>query len=67
MKLQAEEARLQYSVDSANARIMIRQAELNKAERNLGRTKLVAPFDGVVNAVFFEVGDYAASGQIAVR
>lgn len=67
LKLQAEEARLQYSVDSANARIMIRQAELNKAERNLGRTKLVAPFDGVVNAVFFEVGDYAASGQIAIE
>ena len=67
LKLQAEEANLRHSVDSATARMMIVRSRLNKAERNLKRTKLPAPFDGMVNAVFVEVGDYVTPGQIALE
>jgi len=67
IKLQAEEARMRHSVDSATARMMIQQSELNKAQRNLERTRLVAPFQGVVDSVYVEVGDYVIPGQVAVE
>ena len=37
---------------------MIEQARLNKADRNLKRAQLISPFDGTVNDVYVEVGDY---------
>ena len=43
------------------------QARLNKARRNLERTKLVSPFDGVINSVHVEVGDYVSPGQTALE
>ena len=64
---QSEEARLKHSVDSARSRLMIEQAHLNKAQRNLERTKLVAPFAGTVNTVHVEVGDYVSPGQSALE
>lgn len=64
---QAEEARLKHSVDSARSRLMIEQARLNKAERNLKRAQLMAPFDGTVNDVYVEVGDYVSPGQAALE
>ena len=67
LQRQAEEARLRHSVDIAAARIKTKRAVLNKAQRNLDRTRLVAPFTGTVNAVTVEVGDFAASGQVAIE
>ena len=64
---QAEEARLKHSVDSARSRLMIEQAKLNKAERNLKRTKLLAPFDGTVNIIYVELGDYVSPGEPALE
>ena len=64
---QSEEARLKHSVDSARSRLMIEQARLNKAQRNLERTKLVSPFDGTINTIHAEIGDYVAPGQSAVE
>lgn len=64
---QAEEARLKHSVDSARSRLMIEQAHLNKAERNLKRAQLVSPFGGTVNDVYVEVGDYVSPGQAALE
>jgi RND family efflux transporter MFP subunit len=64
---QAEEARLKHSVDSARSRLMIEQARLNKAERNLKRTQLLSPFNGTVNVVYVEVGDYVSPGQAALE
>lgn len=64
---QAEEARFKHSVDSARSRLMIEQARLNKAERNLNRTKLLSPFDGTINVIHVEVGDYVSPGQAALE
>ena len=64
---QAEEARLQHGVDAVRSRLLIEQARLNKAERNLRRTRLKAPFSGTVNRVHVEVGDYVAPGQAALE
>lgn len=63
----AEEARLKHSVDSARSRLVIEQAELNKAERSLSRTQLVSPFAGIVNSVYVEVGDYVSPGEAALE
>ena len=64
---EAEEARLGHSVDAARSRLLIEQARLNKAERDLQRTRLRAPFSGAINRVHVEVGDYVAPGQPALE
>ena len=67
LRQQAEEARLRYSVDSAKSRLKIQRANLKKAERNLQRTRLTAPFNSTVNKVAVEVGDYVSPGQVAIE
>lgn len=67
LQYEAEEARLKYSVETAEARLQSRLAELNRARRNVERTRLTAPFDATVNSVELEVGDYAATGQTAIE
>ena len=62
----SEEARLRASVNAAPARIATRKAALDRAQRNLRRTHLSAPFAGRVNAVLLNVGDYATANQKAV-
>ena len=64
---QEEETRLQHNVDSAEARMQIRRAALNKAQRNLQRSRLVAPYISKVNAVYVDVGDYISAGQVALE
>ncbi len=64
---QAEETRLKHSVDSARSRLMIEQTRLNKTKRNLKRAKLISPYDGIVNDVYVEVGDYVSPGQAALE
>jgi len=64
---QADEARLKHSVDSARSRLMIEQTRLNKADRNLERSQLLSPFNGTVNVVYVEVGDYVSPGQVALE
>lgn len=63
----AEEARLRASVDTAPQRIAVRRAARDRAERNLARTRLRAPFAGVVNEVMFNRGDYASQTGTAVE
>lgn len=58
--LRTDAARLRYSVD-ANA------ARLARARLDLERTRLVAPFEGRVNAVLLDVGDYATRGSEAAE
>jgi RND family efflux transporter MFP subunit len=64
---QEEETRLKHSVDTAEARLNTRRAALNLAERNLERSKLVAPFAGTINSVLFDVGDHISSGQVSME
>ncbi len=65
-RLQGEEARLKHGLESSRSRLMIEQARLNIAERNLQRTRLVAPFSGVVNSINVDVGDYVSPNQAAL-
>lgn len=67
LQYQAEEARLRYSVETAQARLQSQLATLDRARRNVERTRLVAPFAATVNSVTMEVGDYVTSGQTAVE
>ncbi len=50
-------------VGVANATIMQRKAELEKAQLNLSYTVIVAPSDGVVSKVNAHVGQYLQAGQ----
>ena len=64
--LQAEVARLEFSVSTANARIGTKKSRRDIAKRNLSRTTLRAPFAGWVNEVMVETGDYVNVNQTAV-
>ena len=64
---QSEEARLRSSVAIGPQQIAAKQAGLSRAERNLDRTQLRAPFAGRVNRVELEVGDYAVRNQRALE
>ncbi len=63
----SEQARLRSSVGMGPQRIAASKAKLDSAERNLQRAQLTAPFNGRVNAVFLNSGDYAAQNQQAVE
>ncbi len=63
LQLQAEEARLDYAVSTAAARLSLRQAELDRAERDLARSAISAPFAGTVNELLVDVGDHVAKNQ----
>jgi len=67
IQLEEEKARLQHSVATANSRLRSIETVLSKAERNLERAKLRAPFAGTVNSVNLEIGDYVAAGQTALE
>lgn len=67
LNLKGEIARLDYSVETAEERIGLRRVELFRAERNLQRTRLIAPYDGIVNAVYVERGDYVSPTQVALE
>ena len=64
---QSEEARLKSSVVVGPQRVAARKAALSRAERNLDRTRLRAPFSGRINQVELELGDYAVRNQQALE
>jgi RND family efflux transporter MFP subunit len=63
LQLESEVAQLKSRVDSAEARLVLKQAARKRAARNLARTQLLAPFAGSVNAVNVQVGDYVTPNQ----
>lgn len=67
LQLESEVAQLNSRVDSAEARLALKQAVRNRAARNMERTQLLAPFAGNVNAVNVQVGDYVTPGEMAVE
>ena len=64
--LQAEVARLEYSVATNNARVRMKRAQRDIAKRNLKRTTLFAPFDGIINDVIVDEGDYVNANESAL-
>jgi multidrug efflux pump subunit AcrA (membrane-fusion protein) len=67
LQLEADVAQLRSRVDSAETRLALKQAERNRAARNLARTQLPAPFAGSVNAVHVQVGDYVMPNQMVAE
>ena len=64
---QTEAANLRYFVDTAEARLQSRQSTYERARTNFERTVLKAPFNGRLNSISVDVGDYARSGQVAAE
>jgi multidrug efflux pump subunit AcrA (membrane-fusion protein) len=60
-QLRGEHLRLKYALDTAQQRIALKTAARDKAQRNVERTTLRAPFDGLVNQVSVDPGDYATT------
>lgn len=67
LQLVAEEERLHFSVDTAVSRIALRESALRRAQRDLERSQLRAPFDAVINHVAVEVGDFVTTSQVVVE
>jgi len=67
LQLQSNQAQLRYSVDTAQARLKSARAARARAARNLQRTGLTAPFNGTVNVVNLEAGDYVTPSAIALE
>jgi multidrug resistance efflux pump len=63
----SEEARLRASVATGSQRVAAGKAAMDRAQRNLDRTTLKAPFAGRVNQVQLDVGDYASRNQQALE
>jgi RND family efflux transporter MFP subunit len=66
LRLQAEAARLEHSVATAESRLKVREAALHRAARDLQRTRLTAPFSATIDSVAAEVGDYLTPGKPVV-
>jgi len=58
LQLQSEETRLAYTVNTAQQRLSALQSALKRAQRNVQRTHLTAPYSGRVNRVLIEEGDH---------
>ncbi|WP_039959484.1 efflux RND transporter periplasmic adaptor subunit [endosymbiont of Riftia pachyptila] len=67
LKLESDAVRLSFGIDSGTARLAKQQAAAARAERNLQRSQLLAPFDGRVNRVEVEVGDYLQPASLVVE
>ncbi|MCU7879331.1 MAG: efflux RND transporter periplasmic adaptor subunit [Candidatus Thiodiazotropha sp. (ex Lucinoma aequizonata)] len=67
INLQSEEVRLAYSMQSSRARLARQDAALSRAQRNLDRTRLLAPFTGRVNRVMAEVGEYLQGNSLVLE
>lgn len=61
---QIESAKQSYAAASANLESM--QAQLQKAEEQLGYAQLIADYDGIVTATNIEVGETVAAGAPAI-
>lgn len=65
--LKREIATLKSSVESADARLQLKQSAAERAGRSLERTRLRSPWAGVVNAVMVEAGDYVTATEPVVE
>lgn len=64
LQLATDEARLQHAVNTAEARLQERRVAVNQAQRRLERSRLPAPFDGVVNRLDDLEGERVTTNQI---
>ena len=62
-----EQARLAYSVETGEARLAMRRSRLERALRDLERTRLKAPFEGTVNQVQVYLGDRVDASRVVLE
>ena len=67
ISLEKDQALLQQKSDTAAQRISLKQSAVSRAQRNAERTQLIAPYDGVVNIIHADVGDYVTANTVAVE
>ena len=65
-RLKAKGYNSENAIASARARLASAMAVLDRRELNISKTKITAPFDGVVENVHLELGDYVMSGAACV-
>ena len=63
LELQARGLLSETAVAQARARLAGAQAELKRSELEMARTRIEAPFDGIVEDVHQELGDYVTPGS----
>jgi len=56
-QLQGEEERLSFAVTTGPARLNLAQSAVNRAQRQVNRSQISAPFAGVLNSVSADKGD----------
>jgi len=66
-QLASEVARLEAAVTASGTRVALQRARVQRAERDLARTRIEAPFDGQVNRFLVETGDYLATNTSAAE
>jgi multidrug efflux system membrane fusion protein len=64
LKLKEQGLQSQTAIAKASTRLESTRAQLRRMELNLARTRISAPFDGVIEQLQMNVGDYAAPGSI---
>jgi membrane fusion protein, multidrug efflux system len=64
LKLKEQGLQSQTAIARAGARMEAARAQLRRMELNLERTRISAPFDGVIEELQMNVGDYAAPGTV---
>jgi multidrug efflux system membrane fusion protein len=64
LKLKEQGLQSQTAIARAGARLESARAQLRRMELNLERTQISAPFDGVIEQLQMNVGDYAAPGAV---
>ena len=64
LKLKEQGLQSQTAIARTHARLESARAQVRRMELNMERTRITAPFDGVVEQLQMNVGDYAAPGAI---
>ena len=64
LKLQQRGLQSETAIARAKAKLESAKAQLRRQELNLARTRIVAPFGGVVEDLQMNVGDYATPGAV---
>ncbi|MBT8149617.1 MAG: efflux RND transporter periplasmic adaptor subunit [Gammaproteobacteria bacterium] len=63
LRLQKQGLQSETSIAQAAARLAAAKTNLRRAQLLLGATRIVAPFDGAVEQLHMDVGDYATIGR----
>jgi multidrug efflux system membrane fusion protein len=64
LKLKQQGLQSETAIARAKAKLESAKAQLRRQELNLARTRIVAPFSGVIENLQMNVGDYAAPGAV---